>query len=196
MLAAWLEWRKSQSSVCDLSVQHLVQIKSAQEPLDGLPKTESEWVWSSADFSSSKISICPILKFMKTYTSSKPFEVCFKYVFMAPTSVLFSPSPVLCPLRPSSARSMEPSLSWAWRWCSKVVRACLSMELFISSGPDRTPDIGGRSRDDAFLSVGGTMLLTLRAPWIRPCPWQGGGSGGGGRSVPKGKNHRMNQLKS
>lgn len=27
------------------------------------------------------------------------------------------------------------------------------------------------------------MLLILRAAWIRPCPWQGGGSGGGGRSV-------------
>lgn len=58
----------------------------------------------------------------------------------------------------------------------------------MSSGPHRDPDIGGRSKEEAFLSVGGAMLFILRPPWIRPCPWQGGGSGGGGRSVPR-ENH-------
>lgn len=70
------------------------------------------------------------------------------------------------------------------------------MEPFISSGPDRAPESGVRSRDDAFLSAGGTMLLMLRAPWIRLCPWQGGGSGGGGRSVSEGgnPNHEVTEV--
>lgn len=95
------------------------------------------------------------------------------------------PIPVFCPLRPSSARSMEPSLSCGWRCWSREVRVCLSIELLISSIP---PNIGVRSRDAAFLSVGGTML---RAPGTRFCPWEGGGSGGGGRSVPQRKHHTM-----
>lgn len=104
--------------------------------------------------------------------------------FSSTVIVLASFVPDLCPLRPSSGRSMEPSLSWAWRWCSSAGRICLSMELFRSSGPHKGPDKGVRSREEAFLSVGGTMLFTLRAPWMRPCPWLGGGSGGGGRSAP------------
>lgn len=95
------------------------------------------------------------------------------------------PKPVFCPLRPSSARSMEPSLSCGWRCWSREVRVCLSIELLISSVP---PNIGVRSRDAAFLSVGGTML---RVPGTRFCPWEGGGSGGGGRSVPQRKYHTM-----
>lgn len=95
----------------------------------------------------------------------------------------FAATPGFCPLRLSSPRSMEHSLSCGWRCWSREGRVCLSMELFISSGP---PNIGVRSRDAAFLSVGGTML---RVPGIRFCPWQGGGSGGGGRSVPQQK-HR------
>lgn len=105
---------------------------------------------------------------------------------------IVSVEPVLCPLRPSSARSTDPSLSWVWRWCSREVRACLSAELFISSSPDGAPETGVRSRDEAFRSVGGTMLLMLRAPGIRLCPWQGGGSGGGGRSA-KGGNHKISK---
>lgn len=80
---------------------------------------------------------------------------------------------------------MEPSRSCGWRCWSREVRVCLSMELFISSSP---PSIGVRSRDAAFFSVGGTML---RAPGIRFCPWKGGGSGGGGRSVPRKKHRTM-----
>lgn len=61
-------------------------------------------------------------------------------------------SSVLCALRLSSVRSMDPSLSWTCRWCS------------------RGPDMGGRSNEDAFLSPGATTLPTLRAPCIRPWP--------------------------
>ena len=68
------------------------------------------------------------------------------------------------------------------------------MELFMSSGPDRGPDNGGRSREEAFRSVGGATLVMLRAPWIRLCPWEGGGSGGGGRSVSM--QHTVNQINS
>lgn len=75
-----------------------------------------------------------------------------------------APKPVFCPLRPSSARSMEPSLSCVWRCWSREVRVCLSTQLFISSSP---PNMGVRSRDAAFLSVEGAML---RVPGIRFCP--------------------------
>lgn len=53
----------------------------------------------------------------------------------------------------------------------------------MSSEPDRAPDMGVRSRDVAFRSGGGTMLFMLRGPCVRLWPWQGGGSGGGGRSA-------------
>lgn len=68
-----------------------------------------------------------------------------------------------------------------------MARAGLSTEPFMSSEPDRAPDMGVRSRDVAFRSGGGTMLFMLRGPCVRLWPWQGGGSGGGGRSAGVGE---------
>ncbi len=88
--------------------------------------------------------------------------------------VLPETGPFLCPLLLSSPLSMDPSLSWACWWRSSEVRACRSKELLISS----RPIMGCLSKEEALRSEGLGMFL---APWTRAV-WQGGGSGGGGRS--------------
>lgn len=163
-------------SKCPILLPKFVKIDSTSKPLNNCQHDMADsacWTWKDRNCNHDNLHTDCM-----TYCAA-----CTNFTGLDSSWLLVSHVPVLCPLRPSSARSMEPSLSWAWRCCSREVRVCLSMELFMSSGPGRGPDIGGRSREEAFLSAGGTMLLPLRAPWIRLCPWQGGGSGGGGRSA-------------